>query len=70
MKRDMPTAVKPGAQIKLFEIESTQFLRLASVVQEPLDLLLAKNKHKLSVIDRRVYWYILAKIGYKSSLPN
>ena len=52
-----------NAQIKLFEIESTQLLRLSSVVQEPLDLLLAKNKHKLSVIDRRVYWYVLAKMG-------
>ncbi len=63
MKRDTSTASKPSAQIKLFEIESTQLLKLASVVQEPLDLLLAKNKHKLSVIDRRVYWYILAKMG-------
>jgi plasmid replication initiation protein len=63
MKRDTLTTAKPSAQIKLFEIESTQLLRLASVVQEPLDLLLAKNKHKLSVIDRRVYWYILAKMG-------
>lgn len=52
-----------SAQMKLFEVESTQLLRLSSVVQEPLDLLLAKNKHKLSVIDRRVYWYILAKMG-------
>lgn len=52
-----------GAQVKLFEIESTQLLKLGSVVLEPLDLLLAKNKHKLSVIDRRVYWYILAKMG-------
>ena len=63
MKRDTSLSGKPGAQIKLFEIESTQLLRLAAVVQEPLDLLLAKNKHKLSVIDRRVYWYILAKMG-------
>lgn len=59
----MSSVNKLGAQTKLFEIESTQLLRLASVVQEPLDLLLAKNKHKLSVIDRRVYWYILAKMG-------
>lgn len=63
MGQGRSTMVKAGAQTKLFEIESTQFLRLASVVQEPLDLLLAKNKHKLSVIDRRVYWYILAKMG-------
>ncbi|MBO0953310.1 replication initiation protein [Fibrella forsythiae] len=61
------SAVRPAttasAQIKLFELESTALLKLASVVQEPLDLLLAKNKHKLSVIDRRVYWWILGKMA-------
>lgn len=60
-----PTEAKApvSAQIKLFELESTALLKLASVVQEPLDLLLAKNKHKLSVIDRRVYWWILGKMA-------
>ena len=53
---------KQGTQL---EIE-LKMLKLASAIQEPLELLLAKNK--FSLIDRRIYWWILAKLGTLQTL--
>lgn len=53
-----------GPQLEL----ELRMIKLASAIQEPLELLLARNN--FSTIERRVYWWILSKISQFQTLSN
>ncbi|MBO0953138.1 replication initiation protein [Fibrella forsythiae] len=61
----------PSEQFELFATDTSLDISIASIVQEPLELLLAKNKHRLSVFDRRIYWWILSRLArYQTTETN
>ena len=55
---------KQGTQLEI-ELKT---LKLASAIQEPLELLLARNKFNL--MDRRIYWWILSKMSTLQTLDT
>lgn len=55
-------------QFELFATDTTVNPSLASIVQEPLELLLAKKT--LSVFDRRIYWWIMSKLAQYQTLDK
>lgn len=55
-------------QFELFATDTTVNPSLATIVQEPLELLLAKKT--LSVFDRRIYWWIMSKLAQFQTLDK
>lgn len=55
-------------QFELFATDTTVNPSLATIIQEPLELLLAKKT--LSVFDRRIYWWIMSKLAQYQTLDK
>lgn len=53
---------KQSGQLNLFSEEALFVARLAPAFREPLELLLTRNQY--NVIDRRIYWWVLSKLGH------
>lgn len=59
MSKELP---KSSGQLDLFSEEALFVARLAPAFREPLELLLTRNQY--NVIDRRIYWWVLSKLGH------